>query len=62
MISICTDDPGVFDVSLSDELFAVAKTFKLNKKEIDRMILAPTKHAFLSKAEREVLASSIISD
>ena len=61
IISINTDDPGVFGVTLSGELLAVATTFKLSKVEVLRMLCAPAKHAFLHKQEREALADSVMN-
>lgn len=58
-LSINTDDPGAFSVKLSDELFSVARTFKLNREEIERMIVTPARHAFLSKSERDALEHAI---
>jgi len=57
LLSINTDDPGVFGVSLSDELRAVAQSFNLDQNAIQRMIVASARHAFLTKQERESLAS-----
>ena len=59
-LSINTDDPGVFNVKLSDELLSVAKTFKLNRQEIERMMSAAARQAFLSKPEREALEQTIL--
>ena len=59
LITINTDDPGVFNVRLSDELHSVARSFELNLPEVKRMLLAPARHAFLSKSEKEALVSSL---
>ena len=59
LLGINTDDPGVFGKSLSDELFAVAKTFKLTRKELDGLILNNAKHAFLSESERKYLVAAL---
>ena len=60
IMSINTDDPGVFGKTLSEEMIAVAQTFKLNGGEIQNMLLAGAKQAFLSPPERESLASTIL--
>jgi adenosine deaminase len=59
ILSINTDDPGVFDKRLSEELFAVAKTFKLTKLDVHKLVMNSAKHAFLSTPEREALSKAI---
>jgi adenosine deaminase len=59
LVTVNTDDPGVFDVSLSDELFSVAKSFKLNLMEVKKLMLSPARHAFLTKQEKEALVLSL---
>ena len=59
LFSINTDDPGVFGVTLSDELFSVAKSFKLNKTAVEDIIVASAAHSFLSKHEKDLLVTSI---
>jgi adenosine deaminase len=59
LFSINTDDPGVFGVTLSDELFLVAKSFKLSKTAIDSIIDASANHSFLPKNEKDILVTSI---
>ena len=60
LLSINTDDPGVFGKTLSEEMFAVAKTFKLTREEIDRMLISGAKQAFLSLSERVALEQAIL--
>jgi adenosine deaminase len=60
MLSINTDDPGVFGKTLSDELISVAKSFKLKKHQIDNMLTASAKQAFISAPEKESLATAIL--
>jgi adenosine deaminase len=57
IVSINTDDPGVFGKNLSDELFAVAKTFALKEHEVRQLIRSSGEHAFLHSAERSALAA-----
>jgi adenosine deaminase len=58
-ISINTDDPGVFEANLSDELIAVSTSFDLNHEDIVSLIQAPARHAFVSKQEREILRQTL---
>lgn len=60
LLSINTDDPGVFCKTLSEEMFAVAKTFKLSRGEIDRMFTASAQQAFLTPPERLALERAIL--
>ena len=60
VISINTDDPRVFGVNLSDELFTVANSFNLSAKEISVLIMNSAQQAFLSKPEREALLESLV--
>jgi adenosine deaminase len=61
LFSINTDDPGVFSVRLSDEVFSVARTFKLNTVRVREILTAAASHAFLPRAERDVLVSTILN-
>lgn len=59
IISINTDDPGIFDVKLSDELFAVGNSFRLNLKELKCVILNSARQSFLDKGEKDALVESL---
>mmetsp|Transcript_20890 Transcript_20890/g.40961 ORF Transcript_20890/g.40961 Transcript_20890/m.40961 type:complete len:342 (+) Transcript_20890:438-1463(+) len=47
-LTICTDDAGVFETTLSEEILMVAKEFQLSKSDIARLVYSPLKHAFAS--------------
>jgi adenosine deaminase len=51
-IAICTDDPGVFDTTLSKELFLMALAFDLGEAEIKQLVVDSIEYAFCSKEEK----------
>lgn len=59
LISINTDDPRIFGVKLSDEIYAVAKSFKLTRQETRKLISNAVYHAFLSQAEKRALVEAL---
>lgn len=59
LLSINTDDPGVFATSLTDELWAVARSFNLGQAAVQDLILSSARCAFISKQERDILASAL---
>jgi adenosine deaminase len=46
-ITICTDDSGVFDVTLSEEIAGVAHTHKLTPARTRELALAGFQHSFV---------------
>lgn len=59
ILSINTDDPGVFGKTLSDELSSVAKAHRLNRNEVKRLVKATGRHSFLTEPEQDALVASL---
>jgi adenosine deaminase len=59
LLTINTDDPGVFNCRLTDELCAIARTFKLQSDQLKEIITQSGSHAFLSKTEKEALVFAL---
>eukprot|EP00331_Platyophrya_macrostoma_P021622 CAMPEP_0176452088 /NCGR_PEP_ID=MMETSP0127-20121128/28297_1 /TAXON_ID=938130 /ORGANISM="Platyophrya macrostoma, Strain WH" /LENGTH=60 /DNA_ID=CAMNT_0017840415 /DNA_START=127 /DNA_END=305 /DNA_ORIENTATION=- len=38
-LAICTDDTGVFDTDISQEIFRICKAFNMTEKEVKDIIL-----------------------
>jgi adenosine deaminase len=55
--SICTDDSGVFGVTLSQEYATVASTFGLSAARMAQLALQSFQHAFVSASERARLVA-----
>ncbi len=45
-LSVCTDDCGVFNVSLSSEYFHLAQAFRLSQRTLWDMVCAPIEFIF----------------
>lgn len=60
-LCICTDDSGIFEVSLSYELSLVQRSYKLSNEQIGRISVGAFKMAFLGWGEDEDGKSLIAS-
>lgn len=56
-IAICTDDSGVFGVSLSDEYREVAGTYGLSKERMAQMAVDSFRHAFVDEPTKARLVA-----
>ena len=56
-LTICTDDKGVFNCTLSSEYVIVAKSFNLSKKDIYRLSLKSIDYIFSTVDEKNSLRS-----
>jgi adenosine deaminase len=57
-VTVNTDTPAIFDISLSHELELLATAFGLTNAEIDRAILNAFELSFLPEAEKATLVAS----
>lgn len=58
-VVLCTDDCGVFDTTLSQELILAANTFDLSKEDIYQLQLNAIKHCFASDSIKMQLQTAI---
>jgi len=54
-VTLNTDDPGLFGVSLNQEFQLAARLFQLGREDIDRLVLQGVRSSFLPQLEREAL-------
>lgn len=54
-VSLCTDDPGLFHTSLSDEYIAAARAFGLSRAELLRIAEGAVEFCFAGEATRKHL-------
>ena len=57
--TICTDDPGVSNISLTSELAAAIETYNLSLEEIKRLLLSAAQGAFVEGGEKIRLIARI---
>lgn len=55
-VTVNSDDPPMFDTSLSDEYVAVARAFDLNADRIEELVLNAVRASLLPAADRERMA------
>ena len=55
--SICTDDSGVFNVTLSSEYLKVAESFELGLPQMAKLAVTAAQYTFLDDAEKAALAA-----
>jgi adenosine deaminase len=55
-VVICTDDPLIFQNSLSSELFALSEKTFLNYNQLRQLAKSAIEHAFLSAEEKQMIA------
>jgi len=58
-LSICTDDRGVFHISLTHEFYLLAKTFNLAREDIEKMIFESVNYTFLKEKHRKQIRKKI---
>ncbi|XP_034663304.1 adenosine deaminase-like protein [Drosophila subobscura] len=56
---VCTDDSGVFDTTLTNELLLVAETFNLTRDHCIDLTMEAVKHSFASDEERQQMALKV---
>lgn len=56
-----TDDPSVCDVTLSNEIEALAQTFSLSLNDIQGYMLRAAQHSFLPPHERQALTATLLT-
>lgn len=54
-VSVNTDDPALFDTTMSRELLALEAAFGYTPEELAELVLSGARHAFLPEAEKESL-------
>lgn len=59
IISLQTDDYGVFDTTLSREFEIAQKSFELSKKDVELILKDSVANAFCSAEEKDVLMEKI---
>lgn len=57
-VALCTDDPGLFHTSLSDEYVAAAKAFGLSRAELLRIASGAVEFCFASESLRATLRAA----
>ncbi len=58
-VTLNTDDPGISQITLSDEYRAVARNFGLDSQRMKKMILSAARASFLSSSEKKNLIQSL---
>ncbi|XP_055858673.1 adenosine deaminase-like protein [Episyrphus balteatus] len=58
-VVLCTDDPGVFDTTLSDEFIIAQKTFNLSTKDLELLSLKAVDVSFADSVEKEFIKQKI---
>lgn len=54
-VTINTDDPGIFDISLTDEVFACANAFQLSRREIAQIL----SNSFEAAVDQKAISSIV---
>jgi len=58
-VSVNTDDPAIFDTTLSRELLELADAYGYGPEELAGLELAAVRHSFLPESEKERLAAAM---
>ena len=61
-LSVNTDDPALFDTTLSKEFHRLSETFGYGPEELAGLALAAVRHSFLPDAEKAELERSMRSE
>jgi adenosine deaminase len=61
-LSVNTDDPALFDTTLSNEFLRLSETFGYGPEELAGLALAAVRHSFLPDAEKAELERSMRAD
>lgn len=56
---VCTDDPGVFDTTATQELWLLATAFHLSPRQLARLVADSVAHAFCDEATRLLLQTRV---
>jgi len=59
-ISICTDDPGVFHTSATQELLLLARAWMVAPRELERIVMASMEHSFCRAELRTSIREKLI--